>query len=285
MCYKNEMQDGIQNGDIVFDIETKHSFDEVGGKDQFHKLGVSVVGAYAYGDGRYAAFEEHEIPEFEKLLKSALARNGRVIGFNIHHFDIPVLQPYIAWDLRELLTLDLMHDVEQGVGFRVSLDNLCGQTLGSQKSADGMQALRWYKEGKIDLIKEYCLKDVELTKALYEFGRANGHVLFFSRDAQGRIAVPVHWSGTQRQNIRTILREALESRTSVEIEYVTKDIKDGGEPLKNRIVDIYRITNDAFEGFCHLRGAKRLFKIDRVLSAHITDNSYKMFEDVQGSLL
>lgn len=279
------MHDEIRNGDIVFDIETKHSFDEAGGRDRFDKLGVSVVGAYIYGDNRYIAFEEHEVPQFEQLLKNALANNNRVIGFNIHHFDVPVLQPYISWNLKELQTLDLMHDVEQGVGFRVSLDNLCGQTLGVQKSADGMQALRWYKEGKIDLIKEYCLKDVELTKALYEFGRANGHVLFFSRDAQGRIAVPVHWSTNQRQNVRAILRDAFANRTSVEIEYVTKDVKDDGEPLKNRMVDIYRIHGDAFEGFCHLRQAKRMFKMDRVLSARLTNNSYKIFEDVQGSLL
>src|SRR3989344_3202726 len=279
------MQDGVQSGDIVFDIETKHSFDEVGGKDRFDKLGVSVVGAYVYGDDRYVAFEEHEIPEFEKLLKQALAHRGRVIGFNIHHFDVPVLQPYLSWDLWELSMLDLMNDVEHGVGFRVSLDNLCGQTLGVQKSADGMQALRWYKEGNIERIKEYCLKDVELTKNLYEFGRKNGHVLFFSRNAMGRIAVPVHWSSAQQQNIRTVLREAFEKRQSVDIEYVTKDVKANGAPLKNRMVDIYRITSDAFEGFCHLRGAKRVFKVDRVLSARLTNNSYKIFEDVQSSLL
>ena len=279
------MKDEIQNGDIVFDIETKRSFDEVGGRDKFDKLGVSVVGAYVYGDDRYVAFEENEIPAFEQLLKSALARHGRVTGFNIHHFDMPVLQPYVSWNLKELSTLDLMQDVERGVGFRVSLDNLCSETLGTKKSADGLQALRWYKEGKIDLIKEYCLKDVELTRGLYEFGRKNGHVLFFSRDAIGRVAVPVHWGAAQLQNVRNVLREAFEKRKSVEIEYVTKDVKDDGEPLKNRMVDIYRLANDNFEGFCHLRGAKRIFKIDRVLSAHLTNNSYKVFEDVQGSLL
>jgi len=279
------MQGGIQSGDIVFDIETQRSFDEVGGRDRFDKLGVSVVGAYVYGDDRYIAFEEHEIPEFAKLLNSALISNRRIIGFNINHFDVPVLQPYVSWNLKELAMLDLMQDIETGVGFRVSLDNLCSQTLGAKKSADGMQAIRWYKEGKIDLIKEYCLKDVELTKELYEFGRTNGHVLFFSRDAMGRIAVPVRWGSAQPQNVRNVLREALEKRKSVEIEYVTKDAKDGGAPLKNRIVDIYRIASDNFEGFCHLRGAKRVFKIDRVLSARLTDNTYTMFEDVQGTLL
>jgi len=175
--------------DVVFDIETKKSFDEVGGKSNFDKLGISVVGAHTSLDNKYLAYEEHEIPEFERLIKNARC----VIGFNIHHFDIPVLQPYIGWSLKNLKTLDLMEDVEKGAGFRISLDNLSESTLGARKSGDGMQALRWYKEGRIDDIKKYCLKDVELTRALWEYGKKNGHVLFYSKHSSGRVAIPVGW--------------------------------------------------------------------------------------------
>ena len=92
LCYKIVMKPG----DIVFDIETQHSFDEVGGRDRFDKLGISVLGAYIYGDNTYVTYEEHEIPKFEKLLSSA----GTLIGFNIHHFDLPVLQPYVSLNLK-----------------------------------------------------------------------------------------------------------------------------------------------------------------------------------------
>src|SRR3989344_4509740 len=180
----------MEAGDIVFDVETKHSFDEVGGRTFFDKLGVSVVGAYVYGKDEYVAFEEHELSKFEELLLKA----ERVIGFNIHHFDLPVLKPYLSLNTKTLPTLDLMDAVEKGVGFRVSLDNLSETTLGARKSGDGLQALRWYKEGKIEEIKKYCLKDVELTRNLYEFGLKNGHILFYSRDAGGRVAIPVSWS-------------------------------------------------------------------------------------------
>jgi len=179
----------MDNEDVVFDIETQKSFDEVGGKDNFGKLGVSVIGAYIYGPGQYLIFEEHEIPAFEKLLQNA----GRVIGFNIHHFDLAVLQPYISWNLKSLPTLDLMDDVKKSLGHRLYLDSLADATLGIRKSGDGLQALRWYKEGKMDEIKKYCLKDVEITKNLYEFGKKNGHVLFYSRDTGGRTAIPVAW--------------------------------------------------------------------------------------------
>lgn len=271
----------MNSGDIVFDIETKHSFDEVGGRDNFAQLGVSVIGAYVYGKNEYVAFEEHEIPEFEKLLKSA----GRVIGFNIHHFDLPVLQPYVTMNLKELPTLDLMDDVERGAGFRISLDNLCTETLGSKKSADGLQAIRWYKEGKIEEIKKYCLKDVELTRALYEYGIKNSRVMFFARNSASRVALPVRWGQTDSINVRSLLRDAFNKRKSIEIEYVTRDVAEDGEATRARVVDVHKIFNDTFEGYCHLRGAKRVFKIDRVLSAHLTDQVYKMTEDVQGSLL
>ena len=185
----------MDKNDIVFDVETKLSFQEVGGAGNMDKLGISVLGAYFYADEKYRAFEEREIPEFEKIIRElAHKKNGQLIGFNINHFDLPVLQPYISWSLRELPTLDLMNDVEIGAGFRVSLDNLAQNTLNSQKSGDGLQAIRWYKEGKIGEIKKYCLKDVELTKNLYEYGVKNAGVYFFSRDAMNKVPVPVNWS-------------------------------------------------------------------------------------------
>ena len=67
------------------------------------------------------------------------------------------------------------------------------------------QALKWYKEGKIDEIKKYCLKDVEITKNLYDFGRKNGHVLFYSRSAGGRVAIPVAW---EKQSVLELNKDA-----------------------------------------------------------------------------
>ncbi len=268
-------------GDIVFDVETKRSFDEVGGRDKLDKLGISVVGAYVYGENKYLAFEEHQIPEFAALLEKA----NVVIGFNIKYFDLAVLQPYVSWNLKNITALDLMDDVERGVGFRVSLDNLSSTTLGAQKSGDGLQALRWYKEGKIEEIKKYCLKDVELTKNLYEFGVKNGHVLFFSRDIAGKSSIPVSWGRAEIQNVRKVLQDAFQNRRTAKIEYLTKTASVADAPLRNvRLVDIHKLSDDSFLGYCHLRKEKRIFKIDRVLNAQQTDTGYKITEDVQFNL-
>lgn len=180
----------MQN-EIVLDIETKKSFQEVGGKGNMHLLGVSVVGTYSYEDDTFRAFVESEFSELEHLLRSAV----RVIGFNSKHFDFPVLQPHIAFNLREVLHLDLMEDVEQHLGFRVSLDNLAHTSLGAAKSAHGMQAIEWWREGNVEAIKKYCIDDVRITRDLYEYGKKHGKVFCEARESMGnKTEVPVAWT-------------------------------------------------------------------------------------------
>lgn len=174
--------------EIVLDLETKKSFQEAGGRDRHHLLGVSVAGVYSYRDDSWRAFEEHELGELEVVLQNA----DRIIGFNIRDFDLPVLAPYVHTPIRDFPILDLMRAVEEALGFRMALANLVAHTIGAAKSASGLDALQWWKEGKIDLIKEYCLQDVRVTRDLYEFGKQHGHVFCKTRD--GRIMkIPVAW--------------------------------------------------------------------------------------------
>mgnify|MGYP001594597411 CR=1 FL=1 len=175
---------------IVFDLETKKEFAEIGGRDRADLLGVSVLGAYSYNHDKYFVFEEHELPEFEKMLE----KTGILVGYNIKHFDIPVLQPYMSISLTKIDYLDMIFDPTSGAGVRPKLNNLAQTTLGIAKSADGLQALRWYREGKIQEVKDYCLQDVKVTKELFEFGRKNGFVKLVSRETMGEITIPVNWN-------------------------------------------------------------------------------------------
>jgi DEAD/DEAH box helicase domain-containing protein len=86
----------------------------------------------------------------------------------------------------------MLDHIHRRLGFRVSLDNLAGATLGKRKSADGLQAVRWYKQGRIQEILDYCQQDVEVTRLLYEYGRQNKYVKF--QDRNGRITMaPASW--------------------------------------------------------------------------------------------
>ncbi len=174
---------------IVFDLETQRDIASVGGHDYLDRLGVSVAVAYHTGQRRFTHFEEGQMPQLVALLQGA----DLVVGYNICSFDYRVLSAYTDIDLAALPTCDLMTGVTQALGHRVRLDNLTKQTLGAGKGADGMLALQWWREGRLDLIRDYCQQDVDLTRRLWEYGRAHGHVWYWDQKRKQRRPVPVRW--------------------------------------------------------------------------------------------
>ncbi len=172
----------------VFDIETQRSAQEVGGWHRADLMGISCVVLYDSKEDKFFEFTEKQVPEFlEHLLQIDL-----VVGFNNKRFDNRVLLGYTDFDLSTLPTLDILEEVHKHLGYRLSLDNLAQITLGAQKSADGMQALTWWKQGKIRKIIDYCIKDVEITRDLFLFGKYNGYLLFRNK-AGNHVRVPVDW--------------------------------------------------------------------------------------------
>lgn len=164
---------------IVLDIETQNLFSDVGGKENLTKLLLSVAGVYSYADKSFLTFTDKEISDFENLLR----KTDLIIGFNINHFDLPVLKKYLSVDLSKIPTLDIMNEVVDTMGHRVSLDDLCVNTLGKKKSANGLLAVDFFRQGRMDELKKYCLDDVRLTRDLYEYGLENGEIKFTARDA------------------------------------------------------------------------------------------------------
>ncbi len=156
---------------VVFDVETKKAFDEVGGYYP-EKLGVSVSGVWY--DGTLRAFREEEFSEMFKIFESA----DRIVGFNSIDFDMATLKPYYVGDLLKLPNFDILQKVEAKVGYRVKLDALAKETLGVQKGGSGLDALTYYKERDWEKLTKYCLQDVTITKELYEYGKENGELKF-----------------------------------------------------------------------------------------------------------
>lgn len=163
-------------GEVVLDIETKNTFQEVGGYFT-DKLQVSVVVAYYYDTDTYESYLEKDLPQLFRKLEQA----SRIIGFNSKGFDMPVLNNYYPGDLLQLPQLDMLEEVQKALGHRLKLDTIAEATLGSSKSAHGLLAVQWWKEGKIQEIIDYCQQDVKVTKDVYEFGLERGYVLFDDR--------------------------------------------------------------------------------------------------------
>ncbi len=150
-------------------------------------MAVGVV--FDEGQGKYRAYREDDV---ERLLLD-LVTADRVVGFNIDRFDLQVLSGYGSWDLGKIRTFDMLAYIYAKLGFRLKLDALAEATLGEKKTADGLQALAWFKEGRLDLIEEYCRKDVEVTRSLHRFGRENRFLLYHDREGR-RVRLPVDWS-------------------------------------------------------------------------------------------
>jgi DEAD/DEAH box helicase domain-containing protein len=173
---------------VFFDVETKRTFDEVGGRHNIRKLGLSVAVTYSTADGTFRHYTEERVADLITELRAA----DLVVGFNVLRFDYEVLRAYTDDPLDGLPTVDMLDHIHKRLGFRVSLDSLAGSTLGTAKSADGLQAVRWYREGRIQEILDYCQQDVEVTRRLYEYGQQYKHLKYRDRNYRLQM-VPVSW--------------------------------------------------------------------------------------------
>ena len=158
---------------VVLDIETKNTFSQVGSTDAT-ALDLSLVVVYDFESDRYQSFLEHELVKLWPLLE----RTDLIIGYNSDTFDIPLLNKYYSGDLTKIKSLDLLAEIRKSLGRRLSLDMVAAGTLGAGKLGDGLAAVRWWQQGEIEKIRQYCQEDVRLTKELYEYALANQHLRY-----------------------------------------------------------------------------------------------------------
>ena len=180
----------------VFDLETQRSAAEVGGWHRADLMKISCAVLYDSKQDRFIDFMENQVGRFIERLQTY----DLVIGFNIKRFDYQVLRGYSDFNFQNLKSLDILQDVKKYLNFRLSLAHLASVTLGESKSADGLQALRWWQEGRILEIIKYCRQDVKITRDLYRYGRDKGHLIFKNKQNQ-MVRIPVDW---QREEGRTL---------------------------------------------------------------------------------
>lgn len=175
---------------VYFDLETQRTANDAGGWDRKRDMGMSLGVTYSTKLGEYRIYSEKNV----QVLVDQLLRADLVVGFNVVNFDYEVLMGYTILDLpHQCRTLDLLVDVEQKLGHRVGLDAIATATLGVGKTGDGLDAIRWWREGRILDIAEYCCFDVKCTKLVHEYGVDNKK-LFFNDKFQQRQTLPIEWS-------------------------------------------------------------------------------------------
>lgn len=174
---------------VVFDLETQNIFQEVGSSDPT-ALDISVATAYDSKTDIYTTVTIDDIDTLWPIFEKADA----LVGYNSNHFDIPLLNKYYPGDLTTIKSIDLLDDIKASLGRRLRLDSVAQATIGAKKSADGLQAVRWWREGKIKEIMKYCEQDVKVTKEIFEYARKHGHVKFKDGHRKRDIVLnTAHW--------------------------------------------------------------------------------------------
>ena len=173
---------------VYFDLETQKSAQEVGGWNNIRDMRMSLGVTYSTCRGDYRIYTERHVDE----LVNELLRADLVVGFNHLRFDYEVLHYYTVLDLKQIPTLDILVDLQGTLQHRLALDDVALATLGVEKTSEGLQAIRWFRENKLVEIAEYCCYDVKITRLVHQFGAKHGQI--FYRDRFGKtVAVPVDW--------------------------------------------------------------------------------------------
>ncbi|MFT5179612.1 MAG: DEAD/DEAH box helicase domain-containing protein [Candidatus Paceibacteria bacterium] len=169
---------------ITFDIETSNIFQEVGSSDPAD-LDLSVICIHDSETDEYSSYYQDELDKLWPIIEKA----DMLIGYNSDHFDIPLLNKYYDGDLTQIKSLDLLKEIHSSLGRRIKLDHVAQSTLGEAKSADGLAAVKWWREGEKQKVTDYCIQDVKVTKNIYDYAMKNGHLKYEGGD------IPLDTSG------------------------------------------------------------------------------------------
>ena len=192
---------------VIFDVETKQIFSDVGSKDP-GKLGVSVVSAYIREvdqnqqelTGQMQSFWEKDFNKLWQCFKEA----DRIIGFNSLHFDVPALQPYTSIDLKSLAHFDILDQIYKTFGKRVGLSTLARDSLGHTKTDQGLNAVLYWAKGdpqSLQKLQKYCEADVAITRDVYDYIVRHGEIQFRNK-----------WNQIQKVNLDFSLKEDSNSK-------------------------------------------------------------------------
>lgn len=158
---------------VVFDIETANWMNDIGSSNPAD-LTIALVCIHDSETNTYSSYLEHELHQLWNILE----RTDILVGYNSDHFDIPLLNKYYPGDLTKIKSLDLMKEVHTSLGRRLKLDAIAEATLGENKSGNGAQSLQWWRAGEVEKVRAYCLKDVEITKNIFDYALKNNSIKY-----------------------------------------------------------------------------------------------------------
>ena len=196
---------------LALDIETANFSHEIGGWKNTHLCEPSVVATWDGDKGTIYCNKSLNLDDTVKALhprtlgedlSDHVEKGGQVLGHNIKAFDLPVLRDALdCWTASDLMksgsvidTRNLVSKAALSVGkVDTSLGMLTKHTFNTNKLMNSADAPVAWREGRYDEVAKYCLSDAQLTYDLYQFGKAEGHILSRSLDTGEVVEIEVDW--------------------------------------------------------------------------------------------
>lgn len=169
---------------IVFDLETQNLFQDIGSRDPA-MLDISVATVYDSGTDKYTSVTIDELDTIWPIIEAGDA----LVGYNSNHFDIPLLNKYYPGDLTQLKSIDILASIKDSLGKRLKLDDVAKATVGAKKNANGLIAVRWWREGNVKDIIKYCEQDVKVTKDVFEYAMKNEKLYY--KEGHRKVEIPI----------------------------------------------------------------------------------------------
>lgn len=186
---------------ITLDIETIGEFTR--GQADPAQLELALIAIHDSDTDEFSSYLQDELPKLWPILEKA----DLIIGYNSDHFDIPILNKYYSGNLASIRSVDLLKEVKNVLGRRLKLQSIAEATLGHGKTADGLTAMKWWKEGRVEDVRAYCIEDVRVTKDLYEYALKNGSVKY--KDFDGIREIKLDTSNWEKENSSAALTHTL----------------------------------------------------------------------------
>lgn len=173
----------------VFDAEIKVPIEKCSrGWNSHDEMGVACLVIFDYLNMRYRVFNEDNASEAMAILHDY----DFVVGFNTVRFDWPLIQAtypdIIGGRTRKATDCDILRQIwiSRGLnpdvfvprthgGFK--LDDVAFDTIGMRKTLSGEQAPILFQQGRLVEVIDYCLEDVRIERALFEFAVQHGYII------------------------------------------------------------------------------------------------------------
>ena len=174
---------------VILDLYTKKSYDDVGGKKGLDKMGIAIAGLFSYSSTDIVYYNQENIDELLKELFSS----SLIVGFNLRKFILKILSSFSTKELSSINSLDILEQLRKKLCFKPTIEGLFYGTLNENKEIQNLNYIpSLYKQGKSEVIKAHCEKNILDVKKLYDYGRSKGYIYYGDNSGQ-RWKIRVDW--------------------------------------------------------------------------------------------